>query len=71
MTGIGTDTCLIYQTHPVAHAGVKTEYTDSNEKLRKCETTLKLTQSYNKFLEMNVAFMSGFPYFQNKYDVSV
>ena len=68
---ISRDTCLIYQSHPVAHAGIEMEYADSKHKLRKCEVTIKLTkQYYKRFLQMNVALMSRFPYFQDRKDVS-
>ena len=55
--------CFIYQTHPVAHAGMKMDYVDNTlvtNILKSCPVDIKLKQSAKKInLHLNVALMSG------------
>ena len=59
--GIGRDTCLIYQIHPLAYAELKMDYLDNTlvtHVVRECVAHIKLPQRDNKFLQMNFALMS-------------
>ena len=56
------ETCVIYQTHPIAHAGLKMDYVNntlSSNVVRGCTNAMELVQKDNKLhLQVNVAVMS-------------
>ena len=62
--------CFFYQTHPVAHAGMKMDYLDNTlaiNVIRCCIADIKLRQSDKKMkFHLNVAMMSGAFYFQKE-----
>ena len=65
---IGGETCVIYQTHPVAHAGLKMDYVNNtltSNVVRGCKNAMELVQKDNNLhLQVNVAVMSDVHYFQ-------